>query len=169
MFDPLAYKLETLRSGAEGRMSSSVPSRVARPATSGVPLIASLFFLSPFLTAAAPRLSPFFLAIIGLVLIAEALRRGLDWRALLKPNAALIALIVVALYSGLSAAWAANPEGALAKSSLLAAATLVVFAASTAIGTLDKEEVRQASVGLAQCRSESLRVRGYLNEVRRSP
>ncbi len=125
-------------------MSSRAFGRMDQSPRGGA-LISALFFLSPLLTAAAPRLSPFFLPIIGLALIVVALRRGLDWRELLKPNAALIALVVVALYTGLSAAWAANPEGAIGKSAILLAATLVVFAATAAMATLDKGEIASAS------------------------
>lgn len=140
----LAYKLET-HFGNEGLMSSSACGRMGQSFRGGA-LIAILFFLSPLLTAAAPRLSPFFLPIIGLTLIVAALRRGLDWRQLLKPNAALIALVVVALYACLSTAWAANPGGAIAKSSILLAATFVVFAATAAMATLDEGEIRRASI-----------------------
>lgn len=126
-------------------MSSSAAGRMG-PSSRGRALISTLFFLSPLLTAVAPRLSPFFLPAIGFVLIVAALRRGLDWRDLLKPSAALIALIVAAVYTTLSAAWAANPGGAVAKASVLLAATLVVFAAAAAIATLEEEEVRRASL-----------------------
>ncbi|MGB6346804.1 MAG: O-antigen ligase family protein [Methyloceanibacter sp.] len=125
-------------------MSSRASGRMGQSPRGGA-LISALFFLSPLLTAAAPRLSPFFLPIIGLMLIIAALRRGLDWRELLKPNAALIALVVVALYTCLSGAWAANPEGAIGKSAILLAAALVVFAATTAMTTLDQGEIARAS------------------------
>ena len=125
-------------------MSSSAAVRMDR-VSRGAPLITALLFIGPLFTAASPRLSPFFLAVIGLTLIVAALRRGLPWRDLLQPNAALIALIAVALYAALSAVWAANPEGALSKAALLAAATLVVFAARAAIATLDAPEVGRAA------------------------
>ena len=72
----------------------------------GGALIPVLFFITPLFTAAAPRLAPFFLPIVATVLIIVALRRGLPWRELLRPNAAMAALIAVALYAGLSAIWA---------------------------------------------------------------
>ncbi len=128
-------------------MSSSAVGRM-REVSRSAPLITSLFFIGPLVTAASPRTSPFFLMVIGLTLIVAAPRRGVDWHALLKPNAALFALLALALYTCLSAAWAANPEGALSKSSLLAAATLVVFAGSAAITTLDAEEAQRASRAL---------------------
>ena len=112
----------------------------------GGALIPILFFIAPLFTAAAPRLAPFFLPIVAFVLIIVALRRGLPWRELLQPNAAMAALVAVGLYAGLSAIWAEDPDGALSKASLLIAATLVVFAAAAAIPTLDKTQLRRASL-----------------------
>ena len=74
----------------------------------GGALIPILFFIAPLFTAAAPRLAPFFLPIVAFVLIIVALRRGLPWRELLQPNAAMAALVAVALYAGLSAIWAGS-------------------------------------------------------------
>jgi O-antigen ligase len=142
----LAYKLKP-HVGNEGLMSSSVAGRMSEVSRSA-PLITALFFIGPLVTVASPRTSPFFLMVIGVTLIVAALRRGVDWHALLRPNAALFALLILALYTCLSAAWAANPEGALSKSSLLGAATLVVFAGSAAITTLDAEEAQRASRAL---------------------
>jgi len=110
----------------------------------GGPLIPILFFITPLFTAASPRLAPFLLPIVAVVLMIAALRRGLPWRDLLKPNAALVALVAVAAYAGLSAIWAADPEAALSKCALLLATTLVVFAASVAIPTLDADQIRRA-------------------------
>src|SRR5262249_38293105 len=106
------------------------------------PLIPILFFITPLFTAASPRLAPFLLPIVAVLLVIAALRRGLPWRDLLRPNAALIAPAAVAAYAGLSAIWAADTEAALSKCALLFATTLVVFAASAAIATLDPLAVR---------------------------
>ena len=125
-------------------MSSSVAGGNGRPFRGG-PLIPILFFITPLFTAASPRLAPFLLPVVAAVLMIAALRRGLPWRDLLKPNAALIALVAVAAYAGLSAIWAADPEAALSKCALLLGTTLVVFAASAAIPTLDADQVRRAS------------------------
>ena len=110
----------------------------------GGPLIPVLFFITPLFTAAAPRLAPFFLAIVASLLIVVALRRGLPWRELLQRNTAMTALIAAAIYAGLSAIWAANPEGALSKGALLLAVTLAVFAAAAAVAALDRDQVRRA-------------------------
>jgi hypothetical protein len=125
-------------------MSSSAAGGNGRPFRGG-PLIPILFFVTPLFTAASPRLAPFLLPVVAAVLMIAALRRGLPWRDLLKPNAALIALVAVAAYAGLSAIWAADPEAALSKCALLLGTTLVVFAASAAIPTLDADQVRRAS------------------------
>ena len=125
-------------------MSSSAAGGNGRPFRGG-PLIPILFFVTPLFTAASPCLAPFLLPVVAAVLMIAALRRGLPWRDLLKPNAALIALVTVAAYAGLSAIWAANPEAALSKCALLFATSLVVFAASAAIPTLDANQVRRAS------------------------
>jgi O-Antigen ligase len=142
MFHPLAYKLEA-EVGNEGRMSSNAGGGSGSSFRGGA-LIPILFFITPLFTVAAPRLAPFLLPIVALVLIVAALRRGLPWRELFQPSAARAALIAVALYAGLTAIWAANPYGALSKAALLIAATLVVFAASVAITTLDRDQVRRA-------------------------
>jgi O-antigen ligase len=143
MFQPLAYKLEA-EVGNEGRMSSAASGN--GQSFRGGALIPILFFITPLFTAAAPRVAPFLLPIVAFVLIVVALRRGLPWRELLQPNAAMAALIAVALYAALSAIWAANPDGALSKAALLFAATLVVFGAAAASATLDKDQVRRASL-----------------------
>src|SRR5215210_3079264 len=126
-------------------MSSSAAGRAAQ-SSRGAPLISTLFFLAPLLTAIAPRLAPFLFALIGLVLIVTALRRGFAWRELLAPNAAMIALVVVGLYAMLSASWAADPSGAAAKGSLLVAATLVTFGSTAAFATLKEAESRRAAL-----------------------
>jgi hypothetical protein len=92
--------------GNEDRMSSSAAGGNGRPFRGG-PLIHILFFITPLFTAASPRLAPFLLPVVAVVLMIAALRRGLPWRHLLRPNAALIALLAVAAYAGLSAIWAA--------------------------------------------------------------
>jgi O-antigen ligase len=125
-------------------MSSSAAGGNGMPFRGG-PLIPILFFITPLFTAASPRTAPFFLPIVAALLMIAALRRGLPWRNLLKPSAALFALLAVSAYAGLSAIWAADPEAAMSKCGLLLATTLVVFAASAAIPVLDAGQVRRAS------------------------
>jgi O-antigen ligase len=110
------------------------------------PLIPFLYFIVPILTAITPRFSPFLLLLLAFVLIVAALRRGLSLRALVKPNAAMLALIAVALCAALSAAWAVDPRAALATGALFAAATVATFAAATVVPSLDPGQVRRAAL-----------------------
>jgi O-antigen ligase len=106
----------------------------------------TLFFLSPLLTSVAPRLTWLFIPLIGISLIVPVLRHRRAWGQLLKPNAVLFAFLLLALYVLLNATWAANHTGALDKSVLLLVLALITFAASKAIGELDKLEVRRAAL-----------------------
>jgi O-antigen ligase len=112
----------------------------------GGPLIPILFFVTPLLTAIVPRLGPFLLLLLAIVLIVAALRRGLSWRALLKPNVAMMALVAVGAYALLSTSWAADPGAALSKGAIAIAAVLAVFAAASAIPPLDGEQRRRATL-----------------------
>ena len=114
-------------------------------AQSRVPLVVTVFFLAPFLTAVAPRLAPFMLPLLAATLIGMALRRGMNWRELVQPNQALIALVAFALYAMLSAVWAANPSGAVGKSLLFLAAALIVFASMGAFAKLEAHEAERAA------------------------
>ena len=125
-------------------MSSSAAGR-QRLSTSRAPFVTTLFFLTPFFTAVAPRLAPFMLPLLAAALIGMALRRGMDWRELIEPSHALIALVAFALYALLSAIWAANPGGAAVKSLLFLVATLVVFASTTAFAKLEAHEAERAA------------------------
>src|SRR5262245_3298057 len=110
------------------------------------PLIPFLYFIVPLLTASTPRFSPFLLLLPAFVVIVKGLRRVLPLHALIKPNAAMVALLAVALYAALSAAWAVDPRAALATGALFAGATVATFAAATAIPSLDPGQVRRASL-----------------------
>ena len=57
-------------------------------------LLPTVFFLSPLATCMAPRLTPFFIAIIGFSLIGAAVRRGVPLRALLPRHPALAASLL---------------------------------------------------------------------------
>src|SRR5262245_12095823 len=74
-------------------MSSSVAGGNGRPFRGG-PLIPILFFITPLFTAASARLAPFLHPIAAVLRMIAALRRGLPWRDLFRPNAALIAHFV---------------------------------------------------------------------------
>jgi O-antigen ligase len=112
---------------------------------SGV-LLLGLFFLSPLVTAAIPRLAPVLFFVVGLALIAAALRRASNWRQLLQPNTALAACLLVALYTLLNAAWALDHGAAAGKAGLLLTVTLVTFAAAAATASLDQGQLRKLAL-----------------------
>ena len=109
-------------------------------------VIPILLFISPIMTTAIPRITWLFLTLIALVLILSAVRRTGDWQQLTKPNAALIAFLLVAGYVFLSASWAADGGAAFEKAVLLAAVVLFTFAASRAIRQLDDQQLHNAAV-----------------------
>jgi O-antigen ligase len=111
--------------------------------------VIALFFLGPLVTSAVPRLSWLFLALTAVALIVPFLRRGHDWRQLIRPSADVAALFLVAVYVFLGALWAAEPSAALGKSALLLATALVTFAASRAMTFLDKPQLRRAALAFA--------------------
>jgi O-antigen ligase len=125
-------------------------SAVAEPARGRadvrMPLLTAVFFLSPLVTCAAPRLTPLFVALVGFVLIGAALRREMDWRQLLPRTPALGACLLLAAYVLLNATWAADIEIGLAKAALLAGLVLVTFAAATAAGNLEPVVLRRAAL-----------------------
>ena len=105
-----------------------------------------MFFLTPLVTSAVPRLTWFFFFLVAIALIVPFLRRGGDWRQLIRPSAASIGLLLIALYAFISAAWAADPRAASGEASLLLAVVLTTFAAGTALATLHKHELRRAAL-----------------------
>lgn len=108
-----------------------------------------LLFLAPLVTAAAPRLTWLFLLLMAGGLLFGFWRRGGDWRRLFQPNVAFLAVLAVALYALLSAAWSADPGASLGKAALLLAAVLVTLASSNAIAAWDRTELRQAALAFA--------------------
>ena len=108
-------------------------------------IIPVLFFLSPLVTSAVPRSSWLFLPLIGISLILPPLRRGCNWRWLLKPNVALIAFLLLALYVLLNAIWAASHVAALGKAALLLGVALITFAASEAVAEMDERQLRRTA------------------------
>lgn len=56
--------------------------------------IAPMFFLTPLVTSAVPRLTWFFFFLVAIALIVPFLRRGGDWRQLIRPSAASIGLLL---------------------------------------------------------------------------
>ena len=112
-------------------------------------IVPALFFLSPFVTAAIPRLTWLFLALIAIALGVRAWRQGVAWRTLVPLDAVSIAAFLVAAYASINALWAADPGAGFAKAALLWGLILVTIAAATAITALDERQLRLAALGFA--------------------
>jgi O-antigen ligase len=112
-------------------------------------LVAPIFLLSPLVTAAAPRITWLFLVLVAMLLIGLYLRRGEDWRSLVRPTTQTVTVLLVAAYALLGALWAAKPSAAIEKSLVLSAAALVIFAASRTIADLDATRLAQAARAIA--------------------
>jgi O-antigen ligase len=106
----------------------------------------ALFFLTPVVISAVPRLTWLFLPLIALALSVPVLRRRGEWRQLFQPNAAFIAVLLVAIYIFLNAAWAADQGAALGAAALLLGLALFTLAASTAIAESDELQLRRAAL-----------------------
>jgi O-antigen ligase len=122
---------------------------VYRPYKIGSALISVLFFITPVVSAAIPRLTWLFFPLIACLLILAAIRRGGEWQQLVQPNPTLIACLLVAGYILLDASWAADPGTAFGKGLLLAAVVLISFAASRAIPQVDEEQLRKATIAFS--------------------
>jgi hypothetical protein len=112
-------------------------------------IVPAIFFLSPLVTALVPRLTWLFLPLIATTLIVPVLRRGSDWRQLIQPNVALVAVLAVALYVFLNATWAVDPGVAFGKGALLMGIALTTFAASRAAMEWDKSDLRPVVLSFA--------------------
>jgi O-antigen ligase len=112
-------------------------------------ILPALFFLSPFVTAAVPRLTWLFVASIAIAAGVRAWRQGVAWRSLVPLDAVSIAAVLAAAYVSVSALWAADSGAGLAKAALLWGLVLLTIAASRAIATLDERQLRLAALGFA--------------------
>ena len=102
------------------------------------PIIPVVFFLSPLVASAVPRLTWLFFLLIATLLIVPALGREGAWRQLTEPNAPLVALLLLLLYVFLNATWAVDRGVAIDKASLLLGIVLITFVASRAMANWDK-------------------------------
>jgi hypothetical protein len=107
----------------------------------------ALFFLSPLITAIAPRLSPLFLGLIGLGLIITAIRRGLTLREMLKLDAAFAACLVLTAYVFINALLAVDRDEALGKAAIFFGVIVVAFASTRAVPVLKADELRRCAIG----------------------
>jgi len=108
-----------------------------------------LFFLSPVITSAIPKVTWLFFPLTALVLISAAVSRCREWRQLMQPNAALIACSLVAAYIFINASWAAAPDTALIKALLLSGVVVLTFLTSRAIPQADDELLCNAAAAFA--------------------
>jgi len=108
-----------------------------------------VFFLSPFLTAAIPKLTWLFLILVPAALIGRAFRRSEDWRGLILPDTTLTIFVLVALYVAINATWAAATGPALEKAGLLLGVIVITLAANNAISRLDERHLHHAAVAFA--------------------
>src|SRR6476659_7128395 len=124
-------------------------SKVAAPTSyryDGSRAIAPMFFVTPLMTSAVPRLTWLFFFLIAICLIGTFLRRGGNWRQLIQPNIAVTAALLVAVYAFISFTWAADQKAAISETCLLLAVVLATVAASTALATLDKQQLQRAAL-----------------------
>ena len=112
-------------------------------------ILPALFFVSPFVTAAVPRATWLFLALIAIALGVRAWRQGVAWRTLVPLDAVTVTAVLVAAYVSINALWAANQSGGFAKAALLWGLILVTIVAATAMAALDERQLRLAALGLA--------------------
>ncbi|MFZ2017990.1 MAG: O-antigen ligase family protein [Methyloceanibacter sp.] len=115
---------------------------------SGKIVVPTLFFLSPVITAAVPRLTWLFLALLALALIFAAQRRN-EGIPLFEWNAALIAVLIVIGYVFLNSTWAVDSHTALNKALLITAVSLSTFAVAAAVPRIDSSTLRKAAVTFA--------------------
>ena len=106
----------------------------------------ALFFLTPVVISAVPRLTWLFLPLIALALSVPVLRRRGEWRQLFQPNTAFIAVLLVAIYIFLNATWAADQGAAFGAAALLLGLALFTLAACTAIAESDELQLRRAAL-----------------------
>lgn len=109
-------------------------------------LLPALFFLTPLITSVLPRTTPLFIPLIFLTLYVGARRRELTLRELLLPSAAFLACLLFSLYVFINAAFALDQNMALGKAAILLSATLLVFAGTTAITTVEEPQICRAAL-----------------------
>jgi O-antigen ligase len=128
------------------------PAGAATRAGPSNPLLLAVFFFSPLATSVAPRLTPFFFALVSIALIVAALRQGISWRQLLPRGQALQALAVwllLAAYVGLNATWSVERLDGFGKAAMLAGLAILSFAAVAAALVLDKRILVRAGLFFA--------------------
>ncbi|MGH9551325.1 MAG: O-antigen ligase family protein [Terriglobales bacterium] len=101
------------------------------------------------MTSIVPLLTWLFLPLIAIGLSLRVMRASSCWRELIEPNAALSALLAVALYVLLSAIWAADPREALDSGALFSTVVVITFAANRGVAKLDGHQLQRAALASA--------------------
>ena len=112
----------------------------------GRAIVPVIFFLSPLVASVVPRLTWLFLPLIATALIVPVLRRGGQWRKLIQPNTALVAVLLVVLYVFLNATWAVDRGVAFGKAALFLGVAILTFAAGRATLEWDSLLLRPAAL-----------------------
>jgi O-antigen ligase len=130
-------------------MSVSVSVERQRPRKVQSVLSSVVFFLTPVITSAIPKVTWLFFPVIALVLLSAAVSPNRERQQSTYWNAALIACILVAAYIFVNASWAADLKTALIKAVLLLAVVMLSFAVSRAISCVDYEQLHDAASAIA--------------------
>jgi O-antigen ligase len=109
-------------------------------------LISAIFFLCPSIASLVPRLTWLLLPVLAGTLIIAALRQRVNWRNLIEPNAALVAILIVVAYVFVNASWAVDRGVAFGKAALLLWVVLITFVAKNAVAELDAVQLRRAAL-----------------------
>lgn len=107
----------------------------------------ALFFLTPVVAGIAPRLTPVLLGLLGITLIATAIRRGTTLRALIQLDAALAICLILSAYLFVNALLAIDQDEALGKAGIFLGVIVVAFDSVRAIPALSASELRRCALG----------------------
>jgi len=112
-------------------------------------LLAAVLLVGPLAMSVTPLFSPIFFAILSIILIGTAWRRGTQWRDLLPRTPAIAACLLLAIYIFVNATWSADPATALRKAAVYAGLVFMSFAAVHAVAAFDRDTLRRAGLFLA--------------------
>jgi O-antigen ligase len=120
--------------------------RLKAPGSVFVPL---LFFLTPLVTSAIPKLTWLFLPLVAIALAVPVLLRETNWRRLIEPNSATVALLILAGYLFVNASWAADRPAAFGKAALFLGVIAITFLVSRAISEANEEQLSRAAMAFS--------------------
>jgi len=118
-----------------------------------VATLGPLFFLAPFATIIAPRLTVAFLVLLSIFSIALAMAQGARLKELIRPGLVEALFLAFGLYLFINAGWSADPGRALTKASVVVLFTVLTSATLRALLRWPAELALKASysflIGLA--------------------